>query len=177
MSDEYDRIPSKSERKREADRLQAIGEKILALPAARLAQLPMPDKLRQAIETARKLTQRGALRRQRQYIGRLMRELDVGELEEALQGLEREDAGDQAAFHAAERWRDRLVTEGLPALEAFFDAYPTADRQRMRQLVNAVRADVTSGKAPRRSRELFREIRPVVAAGFEQDEDTGKMHG
>ncbi|MBW3568196.1 MAG: DUF615 domain-containing protein [Proteobacteria bacterium] len=177
MSDEHDKIPSRSQRKREADRLQAVGEKILGLTDARLAQLPLPDALRQAIEIARKLTQRGALRRQRQYIGRLMRELDVSELEEALQGLEGEDADDRAVFHAAERWRDRLVMEGMPALEDFFNAYPAADRQRLRQLVVAIRADAASGKAPRRHRELFREIRPVVAAGFEQDQDTGKMHG
>jgi len=175
MNDKSGDSPSRSQLKREAEGLQATGEKLLTLPESRLAQLPLPAALRQAVETARKLTQRGALRRQRQYIGRLMRELDTAELEDALQALEREDAGEQAVFHAAERWRDRLIAEGMPGLEAFFDAYPAADRQRLRQLVNAVRTAATAGKPPRQRRELFREIRQVLDTGFEQEQDAGKM--
>lgn len=177
MNDEFDDAPSKSQRKRDADRMQAIGEKIIALPEARLAQLPLPDKLRAAVESARKLSQRGALRRQRQYIGRLMRELDTVELEEALQSLEQQDAGENALFHAAERWRERLLSEGSGGLEAFFDDYPEADRQRLRQLVDASRKELAADKPPRQRRLLFKEIRRVLEAGFEQEEDTGKMPG
>lgn len=177
MNEEFDDAPSKSQRKRDADRMQAIGEKIIALPEARFTQLPLPDRLRTAVETARKLTQRGALRRQRQYIGRLMRELDTAELEEALQSLDQQDAGENALFHAAESWRERLINEGSSALEAFFDNYPEADRQRLRQLVEASRKELAAGNSPRQRRLLFKEIRRVLEAGFEQEEDTGKMPG
>lgn len=177
MNDEFDNAPSKSQRKRDADRMQGIGEKLIALPEARLAQLPLPEKLRSAVESARKLTQRGALRRQRQYIGRLMRELDTAELEDSLQALEQQDAGENALFHTAERWRERLLSEGSSALEAFFDEHADSDRQRLRQLVEASRKELAAGKPPRQRRLLFKEIRRVLEAGFEQEEDTGKMPG
>ena len=87
--------PSKSARKREAHALQKLGEELVRLRAADLARLPLPETLRDAIEEARRLTSRGALSRQHQYIGRLMRDIDVDALEKALALLP-----DQKALHA-----------------------------------------------------------------------------
>lgn len=158
MNHDPDEQISRTRRKQEAENLQRIGEKLLALPEARLAELPLPDALLQAVRTGRSLRQRGALRRQRQYIGRLMRELDTGDLQAALARLEQQESGEQERFHAAEQWRARMLEEGVTALEAFFDAYPEADRQRLRQLLKAGQGEARTGKAPRNRRELFREI-------------------
>jgi ribosome-associated protein len=68
--------PSKSQRKREMLALQALGERLVALPAARLEALALLDELRDAVLFARSLTARGARKRQLQYIGRLMRGVD-----------------------------------------------------------------------------------------------------
>lgn len=154
--------PSRTRQKREAEDLQAAGERLLALPEAKLAQLPLPEALRDAVRLGRQLAQRGALRRQRQYIGRLMRELDTAELLDALARLDQQDAQETREFHAAESWRERLLTEGSAALEAFFDAHPHADRQRLRQLVQASLAELKAGNPPRQRRALFREIRHVI---------------
>jgi ribosome-associated protein len=82
--------PSKSARKREAHALQKLGEDLVALRAADLARLPLPETLRDAIDEARRLTSRGALARQRQYIGKLMRDIDVAPIQAALAALTEE---------------------------------------------------------------------------------------
>jgi hypothetical protein len=72
--------PSKSQRKREAHALQALGAQLVALPRAHLARIALPDALRQAVVTAQGLRPHGARRRHLQYIGTLMRQLDPAEL-------------------------------------------------------------------------------------------------
>jgi hypothetical protein len=72
--------PSKSQRKREAHALQALGAQLVALPRAHLARIALPDALREAVVTAQGLRPHGARRRHMQYIGTLMRQLDAAEL-------------------------------------------------------------------------------------------------
>ena len=88
--DWQDLPPSKSARKREAHALQKLGEELVRMRVADLDRLPLPDNLREAIDEARRLTNRGALSRQRQYIGKLMREIDVTPVEAALAALTEE---------------------------------------------------------------------------------------
>jgi ribosome-associated protein len=82
--------PSKSARKREAHALQKLGEALVKMRQPDLDRLPLPENLREAIDEARRLTHRGALSRQRQYIGKLMREVDVEPIEAALAALNEE---------------------------------------------------------------------------------------
>jgi ribosome-associated protein len=86
---ESEEKPSKSARKRAAHAAQALGEHLIGLRRDELAALPLPDRLREAIETAQSLRARGALARQRQFIGKLMREVDLGAIEDALAARER----------------------------------------------------------------------------------------
>ena len=93
MNDDFDPRdlpPSKSMRKREAHALQKLGEELVALRADDLARLPLDENLREAIDEARRLTSRGALARQRQYIGKLMRDVDVEAIRGAMSGLTEE---------------------------------------------------------------------------------------
>ncbi|MET0292890.1 MAG: ribosome biogenesis factor YjgA [Steroidobacteraceae bacterium] len=85
--DWQDLPPSKSSRKRDAHALQKMGEELVRLRAAELDQLPLPETLRDAIDEARRLTSRGALSRQHQYIGKLMRDIDIEPIREALAHL------------------------------------------------------------------------------------------
>jgi ribosome-associated protein len=79
--------PSKSARKRDALALQKLGEELVAMRQADLDRLPLPENVRDAIDEARRLTSRGALARQRQYIGKLMRDIDIEPVRAALAGL------------------------------------------------------------------------------------------
>ncbi|HPF58464.1 MAG TPA: ribosome biogenesis factor YjgA [Candidatus Competibacteraceae bacterium] len=81
--DEYDtpRPPSKSQRKREATALQALGERLVNLTSAQLNRIPLPADLLAAVQLAQSISQRGGRKRQLQYIGKLMRQLDDVEIE------------------------------------------------------------------------------------------------
>ena len=78
------RGPSKSMRKREAAAAQDLGTRLIALKESELAALDLPETLHDAIMLAKRITSRGGLARQRQYIGKLMRDIDPAPIEAAL---------------------------------------------------------------------------------------------
>ena len=114
--------PSKSERKRQQLELQALGEQLIALDDDLLDQLPLGDRLRTAIADVRRMTAREALRRQKQYIGKLMRDVDAAPVKALLDKLRADDRREKRIFANAERWRDRLISDGRAAIAAFVDA-------------------------------------------------------
>ncbi len=79
--------PSKSARKRAAHAAQALGEQLINLKESDLMRLPLPETLLEAVRAARRIKARGGLARQKQYIGKLMRDLDTVQIEEALENL------------------------------------------------------------------------------------------
>ena len=109
MSD--DDFISKTRRKTAMLDLQALGEELITLSEDRLAKLDLPELLQQAIVDARRITRHGALKRQRQYIGRLMRDVDPGPIREVLDGWRHQSGASVAAQHLAERWRERLIAD------------------------------------------------------------------
>jgi len=150
--------PSKSQQKRDMLELQRLGEELVGLPEKQLASLDIPERLRDAIELARRITSHGALKRQRQYIGRLMRDVDPAPLRAALERFQGADRASKAHFQECERWRDRLLAEGDTALAEFLERYPQADRPHLRRLVREAMDETSAGRPPRHARELFRYI-------------------
>src|SRR5262245_57222103 len=92
-SGEFER-PSKSARKREADAAQALGTRLIELRQSDLEALQLPEKLLDAILLAKRITSRGGLARQRQYIGKMMRDIDLAPIEAALGEKSRHAARD-----------------------------------------------------------------------------------
>jgi ribosome-associated protein len=86
--DEFDLPPSKSSRKRAALALQKLGERLVAMRAAERVKLPLGEALTEAILEAQRIRSRGALARQFQYIGKLMRNEDVDAIEAAIIALD-----------------------------------------------------------------------------------------
>lgn len=163
FNDDIPDSPSRSQVKREAEALQVLGEELISLPEKQLASLPLPSILRDAIKQARRITSHGALKRQRQYIGRLMRELDAAPIRAKLDQLRGTDKAAKARFHQNERWRDRLIAEGDAALAEFLVQYPRADRQHLRRLMRDAAGDAAC-RPPRHARELFRYIQTLNRA-------------
>lgn len=164
MNDENqaDERPSKSERKRQSDELQTLGEELIDLPQAVLDELPLPDNLRDAVMLARRITKHGGLYRQRQYIGKLMRRIDPAPIRQAL-AQRRDQARSQALqFKRAEHWRDRLIAEGDPALEQFLDECPAASRGLLSSLIGRAQRELRQHRPPASSRELFRVVRETL---------------
>lgn len=153
--------PSKSQLKREMLELQDLGAELVKLPAHQLAALDLPEKLQDALELARRITSHGAQKRQRQYIGRLLRDLDAAPLRAFLEQLKGADRLSKARFQENERWRDRLIDEGDAALAEFLARRPEADRQHLRRLVREAAQEAAAGKPPRHARELFRYLQSL----------------
>ena len=64
-----------------------MGEQLISLKESDLSRLPLPETLLEAVRAARRIKARGGLARQKQYIGKLMRDLDTAQIEEALANL------------------------------------------------------------------------------------------
>jgi ribosome-associated protein len=160
-NDEY-RGPSKSTRKRDADAAQDLGTRLIALKEADLVALNLPETLHDAILLAKRITSRGGLARQRQYIGKLMRDLDPAPIEAALSIEARANAQDAERHKRIEAWRARLLTEGPKALDDLLEWRPEADRKALQALITKATSErVDSGSREGASRELFRSIRAL----------------
>ena len=152
---------SKTKLKAEADALQEIGVKLVALPNSNLTQLDLPESLVDAINEAKRITANGATRRQKQYIGSLMREIDVAPIVEQMEKWEGKNTAENAYFHNLERWRARLI-EDEGALSEFIQQYPNVDSQQIRTLIRNARREASANKPPKSSRELFKLLREIT---------------
>jgi len=159
-----DSRPSKTRLKREMEALQALGETLVALDAARLKELDLPERLADAILLARGITKHEARRRQMQYLGRLMRDVDPAPIRSALDRWETVPREEKAKFAALEGWRDRILADAT-ALDAFVAEHPDADRAGLARLAEAARAERSRGEPPRAFRELFRALRRDAGNG------------
>ena len=157
---DFDERPSKSARKRDAAAAQELGTKLIDLKESDLRALDLGEKLLDAILLAKRITARGGLARQRQYIGKLMRDIDTAPIEAALNAKSRATAMDAEKHKRLEAWRLRLLTEGPVALDELMKCCPQGDRKSLQALINkATGAKVDSGSRDTASRELFRTLR------------------
>lgn len=156
--------PSKSQKKRDMHALQDMGAALVALSPDRLGRIEMPEELRGAIREAQRLTRHEARRRQMQYIGRLMRDVDPAPLREALDAVNGVSAIETARQHRLERLRERLL-EDEAVLTEIGAARPGADLARLRQLRRGALHERDAGKPPKSFRELFRMLREIDNEG------------
>ena len=159
-------LPSKSARKREYQAIQALGEKLIELTGAELAQIPLEENVREAIVAARGMTSRGALRRQRQLIGKLMARSDVEPIREAYERLKRTGRDEKAAFRKAEFWRDRLLREG-PSAVADFAAAAGTDVAGLSDLLGEYRHAHDDAGRRRVARRVFRRVHEALGPGVQ----------
>ena len=153
---------SKSSIKREMTAMQKIGEALVALPPSQFEKVPLPETLSDAIKHARTLKTGESIRRQMQYIGKLMRNVDLEPIKLALTQIKLSHERVTDEFHEVETWRDKFITEGDDAIQIFLQQHSTADRQRIRQLVRKAQHDRKTGKNSGAETELFRYLRDLV---------------
>ena len=153
---------SKSEMKRDMLALQKMGEAIVKLSDGQFASIPIEDPiLAEAIHTARRIKHREGLRRQMQYIGKLMRKTDTEAMIAAYRQLQEGRKQEARKFHELEQWRDRLIENGPNAVEEVINRFPSADRQHLRQLVMQANKEKKNNKSPAASRKLFQYLRQL----------------
>lgn len=135
-----DTVPSKSEQKRAMTRLQDVGEALASLPDSRIKRLPAGETLIDAILELKRLQGHEAIRRHKQYIGKLMRSEDLSVL---MAALEHRDA---RLKRVVDQWQERLLTQGDLAIQELARQFPEANRHTLRQYVRACQAVREAGE-------------------------------
>jgi len=156
--------PTKSELKRQAQAVQELADRLVSAPADLVDRLALPDKLADAIALARRIPAGGALSRQRQFVAKLMRGLDLEPMQAALDSHADVARLDAARFRRAERLRDRLVEGGDSAVAEFVLEF-SMDREELARLVANAQEERRGAKATGAGRRLFRRVQEALAAG------------
>lgn len=176
-ADAYTR-PSKSQRKRDSDALQDLGAALIDLSADRLAKIEMSETLRAAIREAQRLTRNEAKRRQRQYIGKLMRNEDPVPIRAALDAIAGVSAVANEQMHRLERLRLQLLDDEATALAEITAAYPGIAHtalQHLRQLRRNAIKEKMENRPPRAFREIFQALKALAEAPA-ANQDTHTPH-
>ena len=157
-----DSKPSKSERKRQQQALQQLGERLVELSDDELQSIALEDTLRKAIRDARNIKSHGALRRQKLLIAKLMRGVDPEPIRAAIARLSADDLRAKRLFARAERWRDRLVRDdaALDALEAELDCRDQELRRMLGELANTFNERTEKDLR----RQIFRRVHANLVA-------------
>ncbi|MFJ5380420.1 ribosome biogenesis factor YjgA [Cupriavidus sp. CER94] len=170
--DDDDLPKSKSQRKRDMTELQDLGAELEALAKDRLARVPMPESLADAIHAARKITSHEGKRRQMQFVGKVMRSLDddeVAAIRAALEGFKGTSKAETAKMHLMERWRELLLADDAN-LTRFLGEHPGVDVQSVRNIIRNARKEKELGKPPKYYRELFQAIKAALEGGDDGEE-------
>ena len=155
---------SKSQRKRDMTALQDLGVELEALAKDRLARVPMPESLADAIHAARKINSHEGKRRQMQFVGKVMRGLDDDEIDAiraALEGFKGTSKAETARLHLIERWRELLLADDA-MLTKFLGEHPTVDVQAVRNIIRNARKEREMSKPPKYFRELFQAVKTAL---------------
>jgi len=171
-----DTKPSKSALKREDQALKVLAEKLVSLGSGDLDRLPLDENLRDAIDVASRIRAHGALRRQRQLIGKLLRQSDAEAIGRALAELGQDGAAEKRRFKRAELWRDRILAEGEAALDDCVAA-TGADASVLRDLIKRIRGSRSEKTEKTARRELFRVVRDALEQRSFDRKIDGKVDG
>lgn len=166
---------SKTKKKQQMQDLQDLGEELAELSSDWLKKIDIPENLRDALIEAQRMNAHGAKRRQLQYVGKLMRDIDAEPIRAALANIRGESAVEVARMHRLERLRTRLM-EDEKTLSEIAEAFPGADLQHLRSLRRSALKEQEGQKPPRSYRAIFQTLKELetgadAAAGEASDND------
>lgn len=169
FGEEHEFEKSKSQIKREMNALQDLGEALVKLSEKELAKIPMPERLEDAVKIARGINRNShsGLRRQLQFIGKVMRTIEVEPIQAAYDEIVHGQQQQTRAFHQLEQLRDDLINAGDQAVQSVLEQHPQADRQHLRQLVRAAQKEqkTKTDKKPQNKgagKKLFAYLRELA---------------
>jgi ribosome-associated protein len=157
---------SKTQRKKQMLKLQKLGETLVKLKAEQLGVLDLPETLRTAVDEAKRIKGFEATRRQMQYIGRLMRDVNVEPIRARLAEWEAPAHRNVAQLHLVEHWRERILAEDVDR-DALAEVFPALDFERLQTVAVAARAQTGQSGTPKHRRMLFR----LLHAGLGHDNE------
>ena len=162
-SPEIENSISKSQKKRDMLALQDIGVELVGLSSEAINKLALPENLRTAVTDAKRIpkSKYGGMKRQMQYIGRLMREIDPLPIIDQLSALKAPNKKQTALHHLAERWRERLLQDDT-ALNAFINEFADADTDLLARYIQASKDDKAKNRPPKHYRLLYTQIHDLI---------------
>ena len=159
--------PSKSAKKRESSALQKLGEELARLDPEARKSMGLSEDLLEALAMHDRIKDKEGARRQRQYIGKLMRDEDIKNISVLLENRRNIKAAEVRLFHRAEEWRDRLLEAGedsLPALLAKLREETAPAGSSIQEKLAEARSQKNAASKAAASRALFREIARLLKA-------------
>ena len=153
--------PSKNERKREQHALQELGEYLIPLTNRELDSIGLSDELLAAVRAAARIKSHGALRRQKQLIGKLMRQADADLIRARLENFSARDLHEKRLFAKAERWRDSLLNDGQSALDNFAAETGVVDAE-LAQLLSELDRTPNERTEKALKRQVFRRVHDIL---------------
>ncbi len=158
---------SRSQKKRESTALQKMGEELAGLPLSTIKKLSLPADLFEGLTTLHATKTHEAKRRQMQYIGKLMREIDdIEALAKTLEDIRNDKYHDTNALHGIEELRTSLLTGSemhrQQATEAALAAYPALEKAKLMHLIQGALAEKEHNRPPKLFRELFKYLKKSV---------------
>ena len=145
---------SRTQVKKDVEELQKLGEELSKLPSQQLKRMALPDDLRKALIEAQSIKSNIAGRRQRQFIGALMRNVDPEPIRQALLETHTGLPPEPENNNETRMWIDRLLTDDLAQMETLLCEFPGLERQRLRQLVRNIKKEKPGAKTFKSRRAL-----------------------
>ena len=169
MSEEFEDedFVSRTQKKQEAEAAQELGERLLEISSKQLKSLDLPENLFDAVIEAKNIKAHGGRKRQLQFIGKLMRHIELDDIVAFFEDLDNKHYSANAKFKNMEIWRDRLISEGNDAIQAFKNERPEADVQKLRQLVRNATNKKNEKLALKSKRAIFQHIKEVITNASE----------
>ncbi len=155
---------SRTQIKLAAQAVNDLGEQLAQMKPGDLARFELSDEVKEAIALLQKLKKGPAYKRQKAYLGKLLRSDEplLAHIREVLARMELEGRQAQMIHRQIERWRERLIAEGDGALAELLQQFPAADRQHLRALIRQARdTEKNPQKADKARKALFQSLKTL----------------
>ncbi|WP_130537386.1 ribosome biogenesis factor YjgA [Thiomicrorhabdus indica] len=160
---EQEEFESRTDIKKAAQAVTDLGMQIADMTETEIHKLQLPQEFVDAVLMLKSMDKGPALKRQRMFVGKLLRQNEplIIEIKAKLAEVEAKKKQQNAYFHQLEKWRDRLVDEGDAALSELLNLYPQIDRQQMRQWIRNAKKEQSQNKPPKSAREIFQYLKAL----------------
>lgn len=165
--------PNKTQIKKDMAALFAVSEEMSELSPGLLKTLELPEVIHKAVTEVSGMAHKGARKRLLKFIAGQLHKINAEPILEKLARIKNKSAHAVREHHVAERWRDRLIAEGNEALTELLDEHPHADRQLLRQLLRNAQKEAETGKPPKSSRLLYRQLKGLFQIEGDLDDEDG----
>jgi len=155
-----DSVISKTELKKDSKKIQEFGRRISELTINNIEAFKFPSNIYEATIGLKNIKSNSAKKRQVQYLGKLLREIDLTDAFLIMKQLKVSSQKEIQRNHIIEDWRDKLLSNN-DSITQFVDEYPKIDRQSLRQTISNAQKD---NKSLKYSRQLFKLIKDIIMA-------------